>query len=563
MELKQEEKNHGVHEDNDFGSSVNCEGGWDADGKGPSVWDTFTHQGGERVFKNQTGDVAGGSYTLWEEGIDCYNKIIDDLLTNGVTPIATLYHYDLPQALEDKGGWLSEAIIESFDKYARFCFGTFGDPVQRWITINEPNVFALLAYDFGIYPAGVPHFGTGTHARSWHSYDSLFRKEQKGVVSLAIFATWVEPADPNSVSDQGAAKRALAFCLNFFAKPVFTDGDYPEVVKSQIAFMSKKQGYPSSRFPEFTEEEKRMIKGTAGFFAVQYYTTHLDVEIQVFPDPTWITSLDWIYVVPWGICEVLQYIKDTYNNPVIYITENGFPQGDPASLDDTQLWEYFRHFRNCSKIPFEMMKDQLCKLNIIFPCAYHRDNHVTEDQRQGQVIPYGSVIVQNTSLKLLLCRHVYSTDSYQTSSANSAICYWRRQAVQGDIYVFALAALEADNSVYIALMRNQRPLQLKMELDLEGKKGSVVSPFGVASWNCKQLAVKNGHQCFGLEVQLLGQVPWGSSKFSNSRGKAATYKGFPLRTRHLMAYRVLVLLRLMEAQSPSVRSTVAAPTRQH
>lgn len=80
----------------------------------------------------------------------------------------TLYHYDLPQALEDKGGWLSEAIIESFDKYARFCFGTFGDPVQRWITINEPNVFALLAYDFGIYPPGVPHFGTGSYQAAYN-----------------------------------------------------------------------------------------------------------------------------------------------------------------------------------------------------------------------------------------------------------------------------------------------------------------------------------------------------------------------------------------------------------
>nr|XP_004402939.2 PREDICTED: cytosolic beta-glucosidase [Odobenus rosmarus divergens] len=416
------------------------EGGWDADGKGPSVWDTFTHQGGERVFKNQTGDVACGSYTLWEEdlkcikqlglthyrfslswsrllpdgttgfinqkGIDYYNKIIDDLLTNAVTPIVTLYHYDLPQALEDKGGWLSEAIIESFDKYARFCFITFGDRVQRWITINEPNVFALLAYDFGIYPPGVPHFGTGgyqaarnlikAHARSWHSYDSLFGKVQKGVVSLAIFATWGEPADPNSVSDQEAAKRALAFCLDFFAKPIFTVGDYPEVVKSQIAFRSKKQGYPSSRLPEFTEEEKRMNKCTADFFAVHYYTTRLvkyqenkkelvffqDVEIQVFPDPTWIRSLDWIYVVPWEIRKVLQTLRteiagsflglcyldgvqDTYNNPVIYITENGFPQGDPASLDDTQRWEYFRQtFQELFKAI------QLDKVNCKIYCAW-------------------------------------------------------------------------------------------------------------------------------------------------------------------------------------------------
>ncbi|ELK24695.1 Cytosolic beta-glucosidase [Myotis davidii] len=266
-------------------------------------------------------------------GIDYYNKMIDDLLANRITPIVTLYHFDLPQTLEDQGGWLSDTIIESFDEYAQFCFKMFGDRVKQWITINEPNMFALLAYDLGAFPPGVPHLGTGgyqaahnlikAHARAWHSYDSLFRKEQKGLVSLALFCGWVEPADPNSVSDQEAAKRALAFHLDFFAKPIFIDGDYPEVVKSQIASMSKKQGYPSSRLPEFTEEEKRMIKGTADFFAVQYYSSRLvkyrendkgergvlrDVEMDIFPDPAWI-SVDWVYVVPWGIRKLLKYIK--------------------------------------------------------------------------------------------------------------------------------------------------------------------------------------------------------------------------------------------------------------
>lgn len=421
-------------------AAYQVEGGWDADGKGPSVWDTFTHQGGGRVFKNQTGDVACGSYTLWEEdlkcikqlglthyhfslswsrllpdgttgfinqkGIDYYNKIIDDLLTNGVTPIVTLYHFDLPQALEDQGGWLSEAIIESFDEYAQFCFSTFGDRVKQWITINEPNLFALLTYDLGVFPPGVPHHGIGgyqathnlikAHARSWHSYDSLFRKGQKGMVSLALFAGWVEPADPNSASDQEAAQRAMAFHLDIFAKPIFIDGDYPEVVKSQVASMSKKQGYPSSRLPEFTEEEKRMIKGTADFFAVQYYSSRLvkyrendkgelsflrDVEVEVFPDPSWI-KLDWVCVVPWGLRKLLNYIKDTYNNPVIYITENGFPQGDPASLDDTQRWEYFRQtFQELFKAI------QLDKINLKVYCAWSLlDNF---EWTQGYSIRFG------------------------------------------------------------------------------------------------------------------------------------------------------------------------------
>ncbi|XP_007496720.1 cytosolic beta-glucosidase [Monodelphis domestica] len=384
-------------------AAYQIEGGWDADGKGPNVWDTFTHQGGDRVFRNQTADVACGSYARWEEdlkcikqlglthyrfslswsrllpdgttgfinqkGIDYYNKMIDDLLANGVIPMVTLYHFDLPQHLEDQGGWKTGAIVEVFDAYAQFCFGTFGDRVKLWITINEPNVLAFFAYEKGKFPPGIPNPGTGAyqtahnmikaHAKAWHSYDSLFRKKQNGQVSLAIFSPWVAPADPASVTDQEAAKRAMALALDLFAKPIFIDGDYPAVLKSQVAAMSKKQGFLSSRLPEFTEEEKRMIKGSADFFAVQYYTTRLakhhensegelnclkDINVEIFPDPSWQVSQQgsWIHVVPWGIRELLKYIKDTYNNPVIYITENGFPQGDPAPLDDTQRWEYFR-----------------------------------------------------------------------------------------------------------------------------------------------------------------------------------------------------------------------------
>ncbi|XP_063096388.1 cytosolic beta-glucosidase isoform X1 [Cavia porcellus] len=381
-------------------AAYQVEGGWDADGRGPCVWDTFTHQGGERVFKNQTGDVACGSYTLWEEdlkcikqlglthyrfsiswsrllpdgttgfinqkGVDYYNKIIDDLLTNGVTPVVTLYHFDLPQALEDQGGWLSEAIIEVFDKYAQFCFSTFGNRVRQWITINEPNVLCAMGYDLGFFAPGVSQIGTGgyqaahnmikAHARAWHSYDSLFREKQKGMVSLSLFCIWPQPENPNSVLDQKAAERAINFQFDFFAKPIFIDGDYPELVKSQIASMSEKQGYPSSRLSKFTEEEKKMIKGTADFFAVQYYTTRFirhkenkeaelgilqDAEIELFSDPSW-KGVGWVRVVPWGIRKLLNYIKDTYNNPVIYITENGFPQDDPPSIDDTQRWECFR-----------------------------------------------------------------------------------------------------------------------------------------------------------------------------------------------------------------------------
>uniref|UniRef100_A0A8C8S6Q4 Cytosolic beta-glucosidase n=1 Tax=Pelusios castaneus TaxID=367368 RepID=A0A8C8S6Q4_9SAUR len=384
-------------------AAYQVEGGWNADGKGPSVWDTFTHQGGDRVFKNQTGDVACGSYTLWEEdlkcikqlglthyrfslswsrllpdgttgfinqqGVDYYDKIIDDLLANGIVPMVTLYHFDLPQHLEDQGGWRSDAISEAFDNYAQFCFRTFGDRVKLWITINEPYVVAKDGYEKGIVAPGILEPGTGAyrtahnmikaHAKAWHSYDVLFRKKQHGLVSIALNSDWAEPLDPACTADQEATKRYMAFCLDWFAEPIFTSGDYPAIMNSQVSVMSSKQGYRSSRLPEFTEEEKRMIKGTADFFALNYYTTRRvkhqenthsepsiseDREAEQIMDRSWpvASGSSWLAVVPWGLHRLLKYIKNTYNNPVIYITENGFSQSDPAPLDDTQRWEYFR-----------------------------------------------------------------------------------------------------------------------------------------------------------------------------------------------------------------------------
>ncbi|CAN0114146.1 unnamed protein product [Bubo scandiacus] len=141
-------------------AAYQIEEGWNADGKGPNVWDTFTHQGGDRVFKNQTGDVACGSYTLWEEDLKCIKQLglthyrfslsWSRLLPDGTTGFinqkgncflkieakslitwqmtsCSLYHFGLPQSLEDEGGWRSEKIIETFDTHAKYSFRAFGD----------------------------------------------------------------------------------------------------------------------------------------------------------------------------------------------------------------------------------------------------------------------------------------------------------------------------------------------------------------------------------------------------------------------------------------------------
>uniref|UniRef100_A0A8C5LYM6 Cytosolic beta-glucosidase n=1 Tax=Leptobrachium leishanense TaxID=445787 RepID=A0A8C5LYM6_9ANUR len=382
-------------------AAYQIEGGWDADGKGLNVWDTFTHQGGDRVFKNQTGDVACGSYTLWEEdlkcikqlglthyrfsiswsrllpdgttgfinqkGVDYYNMVIDSLLENTVVPVVTLYHFDMPQAIEDEGGWNSEKTVDTFENFARFCFKTFGNRVKLWITINEPYVVAKHSYEDGVFAPGKTNKGFGAyqaahnmllaHAKAWHAYNNSYKSQQKGLVSIALNSDWAEPFDPNSTKDKEATERYLAFRLGWFAKPIFVDGDYPEVMKVEVSKRSKEQGLQNSRLPEFTNEEKVMMKGTADFFCLNYYTTRMikpcsatneepsydsDMAAEGVKDPEWpVSGIEWLAVVPWGLRRLLAYIKDTCGDPAVYITENGFAQSDPPVLKDLQRWEYF------------------------------------------------------------------------------------------------------------------------------------------------------------------------------------------------------------------------------
>ncbi|KAF7230369.1 cytosolic beta-glucosidase isoform X2 [Nothobranchius furzeri] len=381
-------------------SAFQIEGGWQADGKGPSIWDTFCHEKGN-VFGDQTGDVACNSYELWEKDLECiqqlglthyrlsvswarllpdgmtqhvnqrgvqyYNRVINDLLACNVSPMVTLYHFDLPQALHDLGGWKSPEIATLFDNYAKFCFQTFGDRVKFWITINEPHICAKLGYEDGIHAPGLKEKGTTAylvghnmlraHAKAWHSYNSEYRAKQKGAVSLAFNSDWFEPLDPSCSADITATEREFAFTLGWFAWPVFVTGDYPETMRFAINSQSQKLGFDgTSRLPTFSDDDP-FILGTADFFALNYYTARKvkagggvdqtlsmksDLDAKEVLDPSWpICGAPWLAVVPHGLRKLLRYIKDTFHNPMVYITENGFSQMGPVQIEDWERWEFY------------------------------------------------------------------------------------------------------------------------------------------------------------------------------------------------------------------------------
>lgn len=178
-------------------AAYQIEGAWNEDGKGASIWDVFSQAGGN-TFMNHTGNVACDSYhklgrdiemlkelgvkayrfsISWSRvfpkgtsagginqvGVQYYNTLIDTLLANGIKPVVTLYHFDLPHLLQEKGGWLSSEVVHWFADYAAFCFERFGDRVKFWITINEPHEEALNGYGLGIWPPGIKQMPTGPY----------------------------------------------------------------------------------------------------------------------------------------------------------------------------------------------------------------------------------------------------------------------------------------------------------------------------------------------------------------------------------------------------------------
>ena len=177
-------------------SAYQIEGGWNEDGKGPSIWDTFSHLPG-KIFQDQNGDVAADVYHKWSQdiqlmkeiglnayrfsiswsrilptgagainpvGLDFYKRFIDTLLENKIEPIATLFHYDLPQALQDTEGWVNRDTALHFADYAHILGDVFGDRVTYWITHNEPWVTAVLGYLTGVHAPGIQDIRSALYA---------------------------------------------------------------------------------------------------------------------------------------------------------------------------------------------------------------------------------------------------------------------------------------------------------------------------------------------------------------------------------------------------------------
>ena len=366
-------------------ASYQIEGSPDADGKGKSIWDQFAHTEG-RIWNNDTGDVACDHYLRFKDdvkmmadlglnsyrfsiswprifpagggtpntrGLDFYRKLVDELHKFSIQPAATLYHWDLPQALQDKGGWENRDTARYFAEYAAYLFESLDLPVSMWITLNEPWVVAVLGNAFGVHAAGQTDFNQAlqvshnlliAHGLAVNAFRQVKRVDEK--IGITLNLAPVQPLT-DSEEDMKAAHRSDGFINRWFLDPIFK-GSYPE---DMVEIFSR-----SFKVPLFSEEDSIMVSEPLDFLGINNYTRVL-VESTgddnafmgspVNPPDADYTEMGW-EVYPEGLYELLVRVHRDYGPLPLYITENGAAFDDQlladGSVNDDKRVAYLRGY---------------------------------------------------------------------------------------------------------------------------------------------------------------------------------------------------------------------------
>jgi beta-galactosidase len=360
-------------------AAYQIEGAVTEDGRGQSIWDIFSHLPG-RVHQGETGDVACDHYHRYGEdvalmrdlgvdtyrfsiawprvlptgagsvnpaGLDFYSRLVDALLEAGIEPAATLYHWDLPQALEDLGGWRSRDTAHRFADYAAIVAGHLGDRVHQWITLNEPWCSSMLGYATGRHAPGARE-GEGALAAAHHLLlghglvvPILRDPDPSAQVGITLNMQPVS-AVSDEPGDLAAADRHLMHSNLLFTDPVLV-GRYPELARSVYA--------PITDFGFLRDGDLETISAQLDFLGVNYYfPSHVRAADYVEADPVRRTADD-LGVEPviseteerttmgWpveaeGLTRLLTWLQSTYPSlPPVYITENGRACDDVVTPD--------------------------------------------------------------------------------------------------------------------------------------------------------------------------------------------------------------------------------------
>jgi beta-glucosidase len=365
-------------------SAYQIEGSPLADGAGPSIWERFVHSPG-LTASGDTGDVACDHYrrhesdvrlmadlglnayrlsTAWARvlpagrgkvnpsGLGFYQRLVDRLLEHGIQPMLTLYHWDLPASLDDRGGWLNPDVADWFADYAQVMFRALGDRVPLWATINEPWVVtdggylrgALAPGHRSLYEAPIAsHNLLRAHGTAVRAY----RAEAKQRIGLVVNLEPKYPAS-QSAADQAALRRADAYMNRQYLDPVF-HGRYPDEMREIFG----------AAWPEHSAADFDLIQEPFDYLGINYYTRSvtrhddhaLPVKAGAVRQPQHVyTDTDW-EVYPEGLTVVLLWVKEHYGDIPLYITENGAAFYDPPKpvdgrVDDPLRIHYHReHLR--------------------------------------------------------------------------------------------------------------------------------------------------------------------------------------------------------------------------
>ncbi|XP_030041345.2 myrosinase 1 [Manduca sexta] len=401
--------NYSFPDDFIFGVSTaayQIEGAWNEDGKGESMWDTYLHEHPDFTADRLNGDVATDSYHRYMDDIQIvkdlgvkyyrlsiswprllpngtdnnvnnagakyYRTLFEELIKVNITPVVTLFHWDMPTALMDLGGWSNPLMVDYFVDYARVAFKLYGDIINFWTTVNEPHQHCYNGYGSTIFVPAINSSGVAEylcshyillgHAKAYRLYDKEFRPYQKGKIGITLDAFWGEPKDANKQEDRDAVETYLQMHFGLYAHPIFSmEGDYPPFVRERLDTYSEYEGFARSRLPTFTEEEVKALLGSSDFFGLNHYTTYLmspstmepgwkvpslehDTRVKLEQHPKWPKpGADWLTVYPPGFRKLLNWVTNKYgrNIPII-VTENGMC--DHGQIDDYERVSYYNKY---------------------------------------------------------------------------------------------------------------------------------------------------------------------------------------------------------------------------
>jgi beta-glucosidase len=332
-----------------------------ADGAGPSIWTRFAHTPG-MTLNGDTGDIACDHYRRWKDdvalmkrlglqayrfsvswsrilpegtgrvnqaGVDFYSRLVDELLANGIEPLLTLYHWDMPAALDDRGGWLNRDCADWFAEYGSVLYRALDGRVKKWVTLNEPWVITDGGYLHGALAPGhrsrfetpiASHNLMRAHGAAVQAYRAIGQHEIGLVVNI-------EPkyAATESAADAAAVQRAHAYMNEQYLDPALF-GRYPPELREIFG----------EAWPEWPAEDYDLIKQKLDFVGINYYTRSVTKDAVSYPLNTGVvrqpsgtyTETGW-EVFPQGLTDTLTWFKQRYGDIPMYVTENGAAFFDP------------------------------------------------------------------------------------------------------------------------------------------------------------------------------------------------------------------------------------------